>query len=105
MNTILGYHYRASTQLRTQSFDIRLKNEPRVGTPIRHNLIGTHDKQWPSTSLPQPDMLVRSDHCRLNFFGGIRRPSFYIQHFAFYIHLCVEYCNLKLTLNYSANHT
>ena len=29
----------ASTQLRLQSFDIRLDNEPRVGTPLRRYLV------------------------------------------------------------------
>ena len=38
VNMILGYQYRASTQLGSQSFDIRLDNEPRVGTPIRQSL-------------------------------------------------------------------
>ena len=38
LNTILGFQYRASTQLRLQTFKIRLENETRVGTPICRNL-------------------------------------------------------------------
>ena len=41
-NTILSYQYRASTQLGSHSFDYRLENEPRVGTPIRRNLYFRH---------------------------------------------------------------
>ena len=39
VKTILGYHYWALTQLRLQSLGIRLKDEPRVGTLIRRNLL------------------------------------------------------------------
>ena len=39
VSTILGYHYRALTRLRLQSFGIRLDNEPRVGTPLRRYLL------------------------------------------------------------------
>ena len=35
----LGYRYRASTQLRYQRFEIRLEDEPRMGTPICRNLL------------------------------------------------------------------
>ena len=38
---ILGYYYWASTWLRYQRFENRLKDEPRVGTPICQNLLGT----------------------------------------------------------------
>ena len=41
VSTILSY--RASTQFRLQDFDIRIENKPRVGTPIRRNLIGTEN--------------------------------------------------------------
>ena len=34
----MSYHYRASTRLKLQDFDIRLENEPRVRTLIRRNL-------------------------------------------------------------------
>ena len=34
VSTILGYHYRASTRLKLQSFGIRLNNEPQVETPF-----------------------------------------------------------------------
>ena len=39
VNTILEFQNRASTQLRAQTFKIRLDNESRVGTPLRRNLI------------------------------------------------------------------
>ena len=38
LNTILGFQYRASTQLRLQTFKIRTENESRVGTLLRRNL-------------------------------------------------------------------
>ena len=38
-NTILGFQNRASTQLRTQTFDIRLDDECRIGTLIHQNLV------------------------------------------------------------------
>ena len=37
----MGCQYQASTRLRYQSFDIRLEDEPRVGTPIRQRLLPT----------------------------------------------------------------
>ena len=40
VSKILGYHYQASTRLRLQSFGSRHDNEPRVGTPLRRNLVG-----------------------------------------------------------------
>ena len=39
LTTILGFKYRASTQLRLQTFKTRLENESRVSTPIRRNLV------------------------------------------------------------------
>ena len=39
LNTILGFRYRASTGLRSQTFKTQLENESRVGTPIRRNLV------------------------------------------------------------------
>ena len=39
LSTILGFHYRASTRPRTQTFKIRLEIESRVGTPLRQNLL------------------------------------------------------------------
>ena len=48
-STILGFQYRASTQLRYQCFGNRLDDEPRIGTPIRQGLIET---VWsPATSI------------------------------------------------------
>ena len=38
MSTILGYHYRASTQLMYQRFENRLDDEPQVKTLIRRSL-------------------------------------------------------------------
>ena len=39
VNTIYGYHNRASTQLRYQRFENCLEVEPRVGTPICRSLV------------------------------------------------------------------
>ena len=39
--SILQFSYSASTRLRLQSFDVRLDNEPRVGTPLRRYLTNT----------------------------------------------------------------
>ena len=39
LTTILGFQYRAWTQLRYQWFGNRLDNEPRIGTPIRRSLL------------------------------------------------------------------
>ena len=47
--------YRALTQLRLQSLDICLKNKPRVGTPIRQNLLTTVGIQKPCNR--NPDIL------------------------------------------------
>ena len=38
VGTILDYHYRASTRLRYQRFEICLEDKHRVGTPIRRYL-------------------------------------------------------------------
>ena len=38
VSTILGYHYRASSRLRLESFGICLDNKPRVRTPLRRYL-------------------------------------------------------------------
>ena len=44
VNSIRGFQYPAKTQLRYQSLDNRLKDEPRVGTPIRRSLFKTASK-------------------------------------------------------------
>ena len=42
VNTIYGYHYRASTRLKYQRFENRLKDKPGVRTPIRRSLVEIH---------------------------------------------------------------
>ena len=39
LNTIFGFHYRASTRPRSQTFQIRLENESPDGTPLHRNLL------------------------------------------------------------------
>ena len=39
VNKILGYQYQALTQLRLQSFEIRLEDQSRIRTPICRNLL------------------------------------------------------------------
>ena len=45
VNTIQGYHYRASTRLKYQRFDNPLKDEPQVRTLIRQNLLKTTESK------------------------------------------------------------
>ena len=42
LNTILGFQNRPSTQLRAQTFKIRLDNKSRFGTPLHRNLVNRH---------------------------------------------------------------
>ena len=41
----LGYHYRALTRLRYQTFEIHLDDEPQVGMQICQSLIETCEQQ------------------------------------------------------------
>ena len=59
ISTILSYCYRASTQFRSQSFDIRLENEPRVVTLIRQNLVLIQKGDIFLPSLQKPPILLR----------------------------------------------
>ena len=46
INRKSGNIYRASTWLRSRNFNIRLKNEPLVGTPIHWDLVRISDASW-----------------------------------------------------------